>query len=82
MTTPPPPCGGPPPRSGEEFAAAAARLAGAACWALHWTPDEFWRATPGELAAILAAASGGDGAGAGAVTRARIETLQERYPDG
>jgi len=49
---------------------------------LHWTPDEFWRATPGELAAILAAASGGDGAGAGAVTRARIETLQERYPDG
>lgn len=37
------------------FAATALRLARLAARALGWRPPEFWAATPGELAAILAA---------------------------
>lgn len=36
------------------FGAAALRLAGLAARLLGWRPDEFWRATPAELAAALA----------------------------
>jgi uncharacterized phage protein (TIGR02216 family) len=42
------------------FADGAARLAGVAGWLLGWRPDEFWRATPAELAAVLGAARGED----------------------
>lgn len=37
----------------ERFAAAAGQLAGLAGRFLGWRPDEFWNATPAELAAIL-----------------------------
>ena len=40
------------------FFKAAARLAGVAGWLLGWRPDEFWRATPAELEAVLRAAKG------------------------
>ena len=42
------------------FGAGALRLAGVAARLFGWRPDEFWRATPAELAAWLAppAASG------------------------
>ncbi|TXC68190.1 phage tail assembly chaperone [Sphingorhabdus soli] len=63
-----------------EFAATAARLAGAAGWLLHWCPDNFWAATPAELAAVLRAAAGEDGEAA--VTRADLTAMQERFPDG
>ena len=33
-------------------------MAGVAGWLLGWRPEEFWRATPGELAAVLGAALG------------------------
>ncbi len=36
------------------FGAGAVQLAGLAGRLLGWRPDEFWRATPAELAAILA----------------------------
>lgn len=39
------------------FGPGAGRLAGLAARALGWRPDEFWRATPAELAAILAPAA-------------------------
>ena len=60
----------------ETFAGSAARLAGLAGALLGWRPDEFWGATPAELAAILApaapsAASAGD-----------LERLKEMFPDG
>jgi uncharacterized phage protein (TIGR02216 family) len=80
VTGPRPPCRDPAPGCGKDFATAAARLAGAAGWVLRWTPEAFWATTPGELAAILATASGHDSAGP--VTRSTIETLQERFPDG
>ncbi len=35
------------------FGPGALRLAGLAARALGWRPDEFWQATPAELAAIL-----------------------------
>lgn len=37
-----------------QFGPGASRLAGLAARLLGWRPDEFWRATPAELAAILA----------------------------
>jgi len=38
----------------QRFGPGAARLAGLAGRLLGWRPDEFWRATPAEIAAILA----------------------------
>jgi uncharacterized phage protein (TIGR02216 family) len=61
------------------FSEAAARLAGMAGALLGWRPDEFWRATPAELAGVLAARTGGD---AVPVTRDELAKLKERFPDG
>ncbi|QBM77394.1 phage tail assembly chaperone [Sphingomonas sp. AAP5] len=63
------------------FADAAARLAGLAGAVLGWSPDSFWRATPAELAGVVAVLRGGDAAvdPPDAATRAR---LQEAFPDG
>jgi uncharacterized phage protein (TIGR02216 family) len=60
------------------FGAAAARLAGAAGLLLGWRPDDFWRATPAELAAVLAAMAPEAGEAAGAEDLAR---LMARFPD-
>jgi uncharacterized phage protein (TIGR02216 family) len=62
-----------------DFAEAASRLAGAAALLLGWRPDEFWRSTPAELAAVLRAARRGTAAGVG---RAELERLMEVHPDG
>jgi uncharacterized phage protein (TIGR02216 family) len=61
------------------FAAAAARLAGVAAVTLGWRPDEFWRATPDELAAPARALSPAEAVPADAAMLAR---LQEAFPDG
>ena len=62
------------------FAEGAGRLAGIAGWLLGWRPDEFWRATPAELRAVLAAMRGDDapvdGVDAGALAR-----LMQAMPD-
>ncbi|MBS0255824.1 MAG: phage tail assembly chaperone [Proteobacteria bacterium] len=59
----------------ERFGPAARRLAGLAGQLLGWRPDEFWRATPAELAAILAP----DGAPASApLGRDELNRLMER----
>lgn len=42
----------------EAFAEGAVRLAGVAGLLLGWRPDEYWRATPDELAAVMQAARG------------------------
>jgi hypothetical protein len=62
------------------FTDAASRLAGIAGLLLGWRPDEFWRATPGELHAIFAAARG-DVADGAAPDGATIARLREMYPD-
>ena len=58
----------------------AGRLAGVAGALLGWRPDEFWRATPAELAGILtemagaAPQQGADGAD--------LDRLKRMFPDG
>ena len=47
----------------EAFAEGAVRLAGVAGLLLGWRPDEYWRATPDELAAVMQAARGDEVAG-------------------
>lgn len=62
------------------FMDGAARLAGIAGALLGWRPDEFWRATPAELAGVLSALFGEDGGDpAGPADLAR---LKEMFPDG
>ena len=59
------------------FGAAAERLAGAVAMLLHWRPDEFWSATPAELATaltpMLAEADGPE--------PDTIAALRRRFPD-
>lgn len=63
------------------FAQAASRLAGLAGITFGWRPDEFWNATPDELAALVRAATGKtpDATPPDATVIAR---MQEAYPDG
>ena len=65
----------------DSFAESAARLAGFAGAVLGWRPDEFWAATPAELAAVVRALAGDDAAvlPPDAVAVAR---LREMFPDG
>lgn len=63
------------------FADGAARLAGLAGALLGWRPDEFWRATPAELAAVLEALVGRTGEGP-AATGSDLSRLKEMFPDG
>ncbi len=63
----------------ERFADSAARLAGAVPRVLGWRPDEFWSATPAELAAILAAT---DEPSSEPLGRAELTALMERDRDG
>lgn len=65
--------------STERFAEAAGRLAGQAGALLGWRPEEFWRATPAELATVLAALSPDEGRPASIGDLAR---LKEMFPDG
>jgi len=64
------------------FSDNAARLAGLAGALMGWRPDEFWRATPAELEAILAALAGPRGAGQAPPDAATIAALKEQFPDG
>lgn len=61
------------------FTPAAVRLAGLGGVVFGWRPDEFWRATPDELAALVAAAVPQD---APPADSGMIARLQEAYPDG
>lgn len=62
------------------FADGAARLAGVAGWLLGWRPDEFWRATPAELGAVLRAARGEE-VPEGGVDGADLRRLRALMPD-
>jgi uncharacterized phage protein (TIGR02216 family) len=60
------------------FSARAGELAGAAGALLGWTPDQFWAATPAELAAVF-----DFGAVRAAPADAEIiARLKEVFPDG
>ena len=59
------------------FGEAAARLSGAAAMLLGWRPDDFWNATPAELAAVLGAVA----PEADAPNPMTIDELRRRFPD-
>ena len=61
------------------FAENAGRLAGYAGAVLHWRPDEFWAATPDELAAIFEVLAGDAAVPTG---HGDIARLMEVFPDG
>lgn len=60
------------------FSESAGRLAGIAGALLGWRPDEFWRATPAELAAVLEALVP---AAAEAPDRDELARLMAMFPD-
>ncbi|NUR45285.1 MAG: phage tail assembly chaperone [Sphingomonas sp.] len=60
----------------ERFGEAAARLCNAAAAVLGWRPQEFWDATPAELALALEAPASSEGPDS-----ATIEALKRRFPD-
>jgi uncharacterized phage protein (TIGR02216 family) len=60
------------------FGDSAARLAGLAGALLGWRPEDFWRATPAELGAVLGAMLGPREEAAG---RSDLDRLMERFPD-
>ena len=61
----------------DRFGAAAARLYSAAAALLGWRPDEFWNATPAELALALHSPTDP----ADAPDPVVIEGLRQRFPD-
>lgn len=63
------------------FSDCARRLAGIAGAALGWRPEEFWRATPAELAAVIEAFAGAAHSEEPA-SRADLEGLERMFPDG
>ena len=63
------------------FSESARRLAGIAGAVLGWRPDDFWAATPSELAAVLEALCGASGE-AEAASRDDLERLKRMFPDG
>jgi len=64
------------------FADGARRLAGQTGLLLGWRPEDFWAATPEELASALAPLGEAMGVEAPAVDRALIARLKEMHPDG
>ena len=66
------------PGRGDWFADAAAELAGLAGALLGWRADEYWTATPAELAGVLRALAGPAPEG---VSSGELARLMERFPD-
>lgn len=63
----------------ERFEQKAAKLAGTAGLLLGWRPEEFWRATPAELAAVLGAMAP---AAEDSASSSDLDRLMEMFPDG
>ena len=55
-------------------------LAGMMARALGWRPDEFWAATPADIAMVLGAWR--DGGVAAELDRAGLTAMMEQFPDG
>lgn len=63
------------------FADSALRLAGFAGAVLGWSADQFWAATPAELAAVVGALTGA-GEAIAPPDAATLAKLREAFPDG
>jgi len=73
-----------PTQENRSFSPSISRLSGTVCAALRWTPDQFWDATPAELAAISAVfADNAPGhLGLAPLGTEQLEKLKETFPDG
>lgn len=60
----------------QRFGEEAARLCNAAALLLGWRPEDFWDATPAELALVLQGQACAEGPDV-----ATIEALKRRFPD-
>ena len=63
----------------DTFASQATRLAGIICRSLGWQPDDFWLATPTEIATMFAREGEGQSDG---LSRGELEFLMERDENG
>ena len=63
----------------DTFAGQAALLAGIICRSLGWRPDDFWGATPAEVAAIFTRQGEAQSDG---ISRGELEFLMERDVNG
>lgn len=66
---------------GHDFRASAAHLAGLIPAAIGWTPDQYWNATPAELAAILLALSPVNQSAA-PLNKSEMEKLKDTLENG
>lgn len=68
----------------DDFRTSAARLAGLIPATIGWSPDQFWNATPAELAAILNTLSTASRADQGAepLDKTQLEKLKETLSHG
>ena len=66
--------------TGERFGPAALALAGVTARVLGWRPDDFWAATPADVAAVLTALRADDAAAG--VDRVDLAMMMEQCPDG
>ena len=62
------------------FGSGAVRLAGLMGRLAGWSPDQFWQATPADVAAVLAAWAEDDDAAS--MERGALAAMMERFPDG
>ncbi|PHR13629.1 MAG: hypothetical protein COA41_17875 [Sphingopyxis sp.] len=67
-----------------DFSNATQKLSGTVCAVLGWTADQFWKATPAELGAILAVFSEHAPSHRAQVPldAEQLEKLKESFPDG
>lgn len=63
----------------DQFSATVRTLSGQSALLLGWRPDDFWNATPAELATVLHAFQPSIEAGADGDM---LKTLMELFPDG
>jgi uncharacterized phage protein (TIGR02216 family) len=74
----------PPSRENSDFSDSTRKLSGTVCGILGWTPEQFWNATPAELAVIFSVFSEiapGHQNQAPLGTQ-QLEKLKETFPDG
>lgn len=62
-----------------DFTQSATRLSGQTAILLGWRPDEFWRATPAELHAVVTALLPPE---CTLMDRSTLSQLQGHFPDG
>lgn len=68
--------------AGGAFGAAAISMMAVMARLFGWRPDEFWNATPEEVAGLLLSMTAvGDAQPVGGMARAQLQQMMEAFPD-